>query len=65
LKGRLNKILAQHTGQNIERIEQDTERDNFMSSEAAVEYGLIDTMLLKRPDPTSDLTSTPSTGTPQ
>jgi ATP-dependent Clp protease protease subunit len=63
LKGRLNKILVHHTGQSIERIEQDTERDTFMSTEAAVEYGLIDTMLLKRPDPTSDLTpTTPSTG---
>jgi ATP-dependent Clp protease, protease subunit len=51
LKGRLNKILSHHTGQTIERVEQDTERDNFMSTEAAVEYGLIDKLLDKRPDP--------------
>jgi ATP-dependent Clp protease, protease subunit len=64
LKGRLNKILALHTGQTIERVEQDTERDNFMSTESAVEYGLIDSMLSKRPDPNRDLTSptTPTIG---
>jgi len=48
LKRRLNQIMAKHTGQTIERIEQDLERDNFMSSEAAVEYGLIDTVLAER-----------------
>jgi ATP-dependent Clp protease, protease subunit len=60
LKGRLNKILAMHTGQPLERIEQDTERDHFMSTEAAVEYGLIDTMLHKRPNLNTD-TDTPTT----
>ena len=54
LKGRLNKILATQTGQPLERIEQDTERDHFMSTEDAVKYGLIDTMLTKRPDPNGD-----------
>ena len=48
LKRRLNLIMARHTGQSIERIEQDLERDNFMSAEAAVEYGLIDTVLAER-----------------
>jgi ATP-dependent Clp protease protease subunit len=48
LKRRLNLIMAKHTGQSIERIEQDLERDNFMSAEAAVEYGLIDTVLAER-----------------
>ncbi len=45
---RLNRILANHTGQPIERIAQDTDRDNFMSGEAAVAYGLIDKVLDKR-----------------
>ena len=48
LRTRLNEILARHTGQTIERIERDSDRDNFMDSEAAVEYGLIDTVLEKR-----------------
>ena len=45
---RLNQLLAHHTGQSIERIAQDTDRDNFMSGESAVAYGLIDKMLDKR-----------------
>jgi ATP-dependent Clp protease protease subunit len=45
---RLNRILADHTGQPIEKIQQDTERDNFMGAEAAIAYGLIDKMLEKR-----------------
>jgi ATP-dependent Clp protease protease subunit len=48
LKRRLNAIMAKHTGQSIENIERDLERDNFMSAEAAVEYGLIDTVLAQR-----------------
>lgn len=48
LKRRLNAIMARHTGQNIEKIVKDLERDNFMSAEVAVEYGLIDTVLEKR-----------------
>ena len=42
---RLNQILAKHTGQSLERIAQDTDRDNFMSGETAVAYGLIDKVL--------------------
>ena len=45
---RLNRILSTHTGQPIEKIQVDTERDNFMGAEAAIAYGLIDTMLEKR-----------------
>jgi ATP-dependent Clp protease protease subunit len=45
---RLNKILASHTGQPIEKIQQDTERDNFRGVEAAIEYGLVDKALDKR-----------------
>lgn len=48
LKRRLNAIMATHTGKPIEQIEQDLERDNFMSAEKAVKYGLIDTVLAKR-----------------
>jgi ATP-dependent Clp protease protease subunit len=45
---RLNQILAKHTGQPVERIATDTDRDNFMGGEAAVAYGLIDKVLDKR-----------------
>ncbi|NDD75530.1 MAG: ATP-dependent Clp endopeptidase proteolytic subunit ClpP [Gammaproteobacteria bacterium] len=45
---RLNKILAEHTGQPIEKIAQDTERDNFMGVEAAIAYGIVDKALEKR-----------------
>jgi ATP-dependent Clp protease protease subunit len=48
LRARLNEILAKHTGQTVERIERDSDRDNFMDATAAVEYGLIDTVLEKR-----------------
>jgi ATP-dependent Clp protease protease subunit len=50
LKRRLNEIMAKHTGQTVETIEKDLERDNFMSAEAAVKYGLIDTVLGQRSD---------------
>jgi ATP-dependent Clp protease, protease subunit len=45
---RLNQILAKHTGQSMEKIQLDTDRDNFMSGDAAVAYGLIDKVLDKR-----------------
>ena len=48
LKQKLNSMLAQHTGQSIERVERDTDRDNFLSAEAAVEYGLVDKVLTSR-----------------
>jgi ATP-dependent Clp protease protease subunit len=48
LKRRLNEIMARHTGQPIEKIDRDLDRDNFMSGKAAVEYGLIDTVLEQR-----------------
>ncbi len=48
LKRRLNEIMAKHTGQTVETIERDLERDNFMSAESAVKYGLIDTVLAER-----------------
>jgi len=48
LKKSLNKILADNCGQSEEKLKEDTERDNFMSSEEAVEYGLIDKVLEKK-----------------
>ena len=48
LRSRLNTILSEHTGQSIEKIAVDTERDNFMSSAQAVEYGMIDGVFRKR-----------------
>ncbi len=48
VRDRLNRILAHHTGQDIERIQVDTDRDNFMSGEEAVKYGLIDKVLTRR-----------------
>jgi ATP-dependent Clp protease protease subunit len=48
LKRRLNEIMARHTGQTVDQIERDLERDNFMSGEQAVKYGLIDTVLEQR-----------------
>jgi ATP-dependent Clp protease protease subunit len=50
LRERLNAMLAEHTGQTIERIALDTERDNFMSAPDAVSYGLIDKVLTSRAD---------------
>jgi ATP-dependent Clp protease protease subunit len=47
---RLNKILALHSGQPLEKIEQDVERDHFLTAQEAKEYGLIDDILSKRPD---------------
>ena len=47
-KARLNKILADRTGQPLEKIEQDTERDNFMSAPESIDYGLIDKVIENR-----------------
>jgi ATP-dependent Clp protease protease subunit len=48
---RLNELLARHTGQTLEQVEKDTDRDNFMSGEEATEYGLIDGLLERRDMP--------------
>jgi ATP-dependent Clp protease, protease subunit len=48
LKDRLNRLLADHTGQPLETIERDTERDNFMGAETAVAYGLADKVMVSR-----------------
>jgi Protease subunit of ATP-dependent Clp proteases len=51
LKRRLNEIYVRHTGQDIASVEQALERDNFMTADAAKEFGLIDQVLAKRPEP--------------
>lgn len=48
MRDRLNKILSRHTGQPMETVEEDTERDNFMSADQALSYGMIDEVLLER-----------------
>jgi len=50
MKRELNRILADFAGQPVERVERDTERDFFMSAEEAREYGLIDAVMVRRPD---------------
>jgi ATP-dependent Clp protease protease subunit len=49
LKKVLNEILMKHTGKSVEQIEKDCDRDNFMSSEEAKNYGLVDTVLERLP----------------
>ena len=50
IREKLNRILAHHTGQDFDTIANDTDRDNFMAANQAVEYGLIDAVLERRPD---------------
>ncbi len=50
LKQRLNAIMAHHTGQPVEKVEKDTERDYFMGAQEALEYGLVDEIIEKRED---------------
>ncbi len=54
MKRRLNEIMSKHTGQSVETVERDLERDNFMSADAAVEYGIIDTVLAERTEMQSE-----------
>ncbi len=54
VRARLNKLLAHHTGKSEEVIERDTERDNFMSADESVEYGLIDQVLSSRADSSTE-----------
>jgi ATP-dependent Clp protease, protease subunit len=55
LKGKLNQHLADHTGQPLSKIEEDTERDFFMSAEESKEYGLIDRVINRKPSATNPL----------
>lgn len=48
IKQRLNEALAEHTGQDLETVERDTDRDNFLSAQAAVDYGLVDKVITSR-----------------
>ncbi|CCJ72953.1 ATP-dependent Clp protease proteolytic subunit [Cronobacter condimenti 1330] len=48
VKARMNELMAQHTGQPLEQIERDTERDRFLSASEAVEYGLVDSIMTHR-----------------
>ena len=50
LKEKLNKIMAEHSGQSLEKVSKDTDRDNFMSAKDAMEYGLIDKVISSRSD---------------
>lgn len=50
IRQKLNVLMAEHTGQNVETIARDTERDNFMSAEEALEYGLVDKVIDRRVD---------------
>lgn len=50
IKEKLNRLLADHTGQDFERVVQDTDRDNFMSANEAMEYGLVDQVMSSRAD---------------
>jgi ATP-dependent Clp protease protease subunit len=52
-RDRLNRILSKHTGQTVEKIGRDTERDNFMGGDAAVSYGLIDRVMERRGEATT------------
>ena len=55
---RINRILAKHTGQSIEKIKVDSDRDNFMGGESAVQYGIIDHVLVTRGDLPAEVTAT-------
>lgn len=48
IKERMNKLMAQHSGQTVEKVKEDTERDNFLTAEDAVEYGLVDRIVQTR-----------------
>jgi len=50
----LNQILSHHTGQPLDKIERDVERDHFLSADEAKTYGLVDEVILKRPEPKKD-----------
>lgn len=54
LKGRLNRILAHHTGKSEKQVEKDADRDNYMSAEEAVKYGLVDKVLESKPEPSKE-----------
>ena len=54
MRARLNEIYVKHTGQKLAAVEKAMDRDNFMSAEEAQKFGLIDTVVEKKPDPAED-----------
>jgi ATP-dependent Clp protease protease subunit len=54
IKRKLNEILLKHSGQTLQQLEEDTDRDNFMSAEEAQQYGLIDGVLERLPTPADE-----------
>jgi len=54
MKRRLNEILAHHTGQPVDKVEKDTDRDNFMSPEDAKAYGIVDHVIASKKQITPD-----------
>jgi len=50
IKEKMNRLMAEHTGQKYEKVAKDTDRDNFLSAQDAVDYGLVDSVMTKRPD---------------
>jgi ATP-dependent Clp protease protease subunit len=50
IKEKMNRLMAQHTGQDYKKVARDTDRDNFLSATEATEYGLVDQVLTSRPD---------------
>ena len=57
VRGRLNQLLAKHTGKSEADIDRDTERDNFMSAEQSVDYGIMDKVLSSRANPDETVVS--------
>ena len=53
----MNKLMAQHSGQSVEKVKEDTERDNFLTAEDAVEYGLVDRIVQTRDEEVDVATS--------
>lgn len=60
VKEKMNRLMAKHTGQDYEKVAQDTDRDNFLSAKDAMEYGLIDQVLSSRPDANTSQADTKS-----
>ena len=54
IKEKMNRLMAKHTGQDYEKIARDTDRDNFLSAQEAMEYGLVDQVLSSRPESQTD-----------
>ena len=60
IKDRMNRLMAQHSGQTVEKVKEDTERDNFLTAEDAVEYGLVDRIVQTRDEEVDVATGKPA-----